>query len=115
MIVLILTLLALEMIPAALSWRTTEWCLERRDLRSAVLPVLAVLGVGTAYGLLRLTGAVILPGDNTYSFNFFDASWRDDGVRLLLIWGAPFAGTAFALIRRRRKCLPLDSQPEEKS
>lgn len=68
-----------------------------RFARSVLTLGLTALGVGLAYGLLRLSGAVLLPGDNTYSFNFFDASWRDDGIALILMYGGPFAGIAAAL------------------
>ena len=43
-----------------------------------------------------------LTGGNTWSVNLFDASWRDDGIRLLLNCGVSLSGTAAALLRERR-------------
>ena len=51
----------------------------------------------------RLTGIIVYPGDHTWSVDFFDASWRDDGVRFLVLFGGTFAGTAAALLPRRNK------------
>ena len=84
--------------------RAAEWCLGRRwrVLRVLAWLVLAALAVATVYGLLRLAGIIRLPGDNTWSVNLFDASWRDVGILLLLNCGAPLAGTVAALLRERR-------------
>ena len=84
--------------------RAAGWCLDRRRrvLRLLIWLILAALAGGTVYGLLRMAGIVRLSGDNTYSVNLFDASWRDDGARLLLLCGGPFTGIAAALIRAGR-------------
>ena len=58
---------------------------------------LIALGAGIAYGLLRLTGLIRFPGDNTYSINYLNASWRDDGARVLVACCGPFAGILVAL------------------
>ena len=101
MLLIVFVLLVFALIPASVCFRIAEWCLRRR-LWVLVCLALAVLGAGTVYGLLRLTGAVILPDDHAWSMDFFDASWRDDGVRLLML--SPFAGaTAAALPARNRK------------
>ncbi len=85
--------------------RAAGWCLGRRQRALSVLVwlVLAALAAGTVYGLLRLLGIILLPGDNTWSVNFFDASWRDDGIRFLLNCGVPAAGIAAALVRGERE------------
>ena len=74
--------------------RAAGWCLDRRRraLRLLIWLILAALAGGTVYGLLRMAGIVRLS----------DASWRDDGARLLLLCGAPFTGIAAALIREGR-------------
>ena len=77
---------------------------------------LAALGAGVAYGLLRLGGVVLLPDDNTYSTNFFNASWRDEGVFLLLAFGGPLAGIAAALLskpaQKREEDMNHGKQPD---
>lgn len=84
---------------AIVVYRAAGWCLNRgwRTLRFLFWLVLAALAAGTVYGLLRLTGIVLLPDDNTWSVNWLEASWRDDGFRILLHCGAPLAGIAAAL------------------
>ena len=114
MAITVIMLLALASMPAIVFYRAAEWCLRRR-LRAPAYLVLAVLGLGTLYGLLRLTGVLVFPGDHTWSVDFFDASWRDDGVRFLVPFGGGFAGTAAALFPGRKKGNALsDSQNEEK-
>jgi hypothetical protein len=95
-------LLALASMPAIVFYRAAEWCLRRR-LRAPAYLVLAVLAVGTACGLLRLTGVIIFPSDHTWSVDFFNASWRDEGVGFLMIFGAPFSGVLAALLSRRKQ------------
>ena len=86
---------------AIVCFRAAEWCLNkrRRALQIALWLLLTAMAMGIVYGLLRLTGAVLFPGDNTYSVNFFDASWRDDGARVLLACGAPFVAISAAPVR----------------
>ncbi|MCI9331277.1 MAG: hypothetical protein HFG05_03785 [Oscillibacter sp.] len=96
MILMIGFLLFVAVLPGILAFRISVWCLNRR-LNIPVYLILATLGVGTVYGLLRLSGVLIFPGDHTWSVDFFDASWRDDGVRFLVLSGGTFAGTAAAL------------------
>ena len=81
-----------------------RWCLRRNHwlFRGLVLAAMAVCLLGCGYGVLRLTGAVILPGDNTYSFNFLDATWRDHGAALLLVYGGFLTSIAAALVSARR-------------
>ena len=84
------------------AFHISAWCLNRR-LNIPVYLALAALGAGTVYGLLRLSGVIVFPSDHTWSVDFFDASWRDDGVRFLVLFGGTFAGTATALLPRRHK------------
>ena len=84
------------------AFHISAWCLNRR-LNILVYLVLAALGAGTVYGLLRLSGVIVFPSDHTWSVDFFDASWRDDGVRFLVLFGGTFAGTAVALRPRRHQ------------
>lgn len=84
------------------AFHISAWCLNRR-LNILVYLVLAALGAGTVYGLLRLSGVIVFPSDHTWSVDFFDAFWRDDGVRFLVLFGGTFAGTAVALLPRRHK------------
>lgn len=88
-----------------LTCRAAGWCLNRRQWapRLLVLLALALLCAGMAYGLLRLTGTVKLPSDNTYSYNFYDATWRDDGIHLLQLCAAPWIGIIAALVSNRKK------------
>ena len=112
MILILFFLLLAAWLLACVFYRASQWCLDRR-LKILVHLALAVLGVGAAYGLLRLTGAIVFPSDNTWSINFLNASWRDDGVRLLVPFGGAFAGTAAALAVRRKKSVS-SSRPEIK-
>ena len=114
MILIIGFLLLAAALLAIVAFRISGSCLNRR-LSFLVYLALAVLGLGTLYGLLRLTGVLVFPGDHTWSVDFFDASWRDDGVRFLVPFGGGFAGTAAALFPGRKKGNALsDSQNEEK-
>ncbi len=117
MLLVLLLLFAVASMPGVICFRAGEWCLDRRrrGRRSLVFLALAVLGAGTAYGLLRLMGIIVLPGDNTYSVNFFDASWRDDGVRWVVACGGSFAGAALALMRKKAGKPSLNPKIEEKS
>ena len=85
-------------------FRGAVWCLERRSAagRLVLAAVMAAAAAGAGYGLLRLSGLLIFPRDNTYSVNFFDASWRDEGIGFLQLFGGPLGGGIAALISRRR-------------
>ena len=95
---------AFAALAGVLCCRISRWCLGRQVpvLRIGVLAALAVLGAGLLYGLLRFGGAIRLPGDNTYSFNFFDATWRDDGMNCILLCVGPFAGLAASLVPSKK-------------
>ena len=64
MILILFFLLLAAWLLACVFYRASQWCLDRR-LKILVHLALAVLGVGAAYGLLRLTGAIVFPSDNT--------------------------------------------------
>ena len=102
MILVIGFLFLIAALLGVVAFRISAWCLNRR-LNSLVYLALAVLCAGTVYGLLRLTRTIVFPGDHTWSVDFFDASWRDDGVRFLVPFGGAFAGTAAALLSHRKK------------
>ena len=102
MILIIGFLLLAAALLAIVAFRISGWCLNRR-LSFLVYLALAVLGLGTLYGLLRLTGVLVFPGDHTWSVDFFNASWRDEGVGFLMIFGAPFSGVLAALLSRRKQ------------
>ena len=102
MILIIGFLFLIAVLLVIVAFHIFTWCLNRR-LNILVYLALVILGVGTVYGLLRLTGIIVYPGDHTWSVDFFDASWRDDGVRFLVLFGGTFAGTAAALLPRRNK------------
>lgn len=102
MILILIFLLTAVWLQTVVFYQASRWCLNKRR-KVLVLLALAVLGAGAVYGLLRLTGVIILPSDNTWSVNFFDASWRDDGVRLLILCGGPFAGAAALMAGRKER------------
>ena len=86
-------------LPGMLAFGVARWFSGRggRIARVVLLLALAALGVGVAYGVLRLGGLIRFPYDHMRSTNFFDVSWRDDGVRRILLCGGPFTGIAAAL------------------
>ena len=62
---------------------------------SAVALLLSVAGM--VYGVLRFSGSLLFSYDNTNSYNWFDATWRDDGFRWFCICIPAFAGIIAAL------------------
>lgn len=105
-ILLLLFMLALfPLMTGIVSYRAAEWCLDRQSgaLRFLVWLALTAAAAGTLCGFLRLSGFLRLPDDNTWSLNDFDASWRDDGVRLLQIFTGPLGGCAAALVFDRKR------------
>ena len=53
--------------------------------------------IGFLYGSLRFGGVITFPTDNTISWNFFDASWRDDGFGYIYICVSALTGFALAV------------------
>ena len=85
-------------------FRAALWGMERWGVvKYLVWVVVLAAAAGTVYGLLRLSGLLLLPGDNTISFNEFDASWRDDGACFLQTSTGPLIGGAAALVLHRKK------------
>ena len=80
-------------------------CLKRyeRTVRFVCVLVLLALVVGMAYGFLRFSGMILFPNDNTISFNWFSASWRDDGFRYLYGCSTFAVGIAAALHYSKEK------------
>lgn len=86
----------------------SRWCLARKNqtfrtaFRGLAWAVVVACALMCVYGILRLTGVILLPGDNTYSFNWYDASWRDEGVAVFTIYGSFLTGLVPALLQARR-------------
>ena len=76
----------------------SRWGMERsRVLQIVCSALLFLLAAGMVYGVLRFNGAIRFPNDNTVSFNWFDASWRDVGFKCVYGCGTFAAGLAAAL------------------
>lgn len=67
-----------------------RWSLRRKNrlirfiTRTGSLLCLTILTAGIIYGILRFSGTIMFADDNTISYNWFDASWRDDGFGYVL-------------------------------
>lgn len=85
-----------------------RWCLRRSSrllrglFRGLFYAAMAACVLGCVYGVLRFTGALILPGDNAYSFNLFDATWRDEGVSMIVVYGGFLTSITAAMVSVRR-------------
>ena len=76
----------------------SRWIMERsRVLQIACTALLFLLAVGMVYGVLRFSGTIRFPNDNTVSFNWFGTSWRDDGFKYVYGCSTFAAGLAAAL------------------
>ena len=53
---------------------------------------------GLLYGLLRYGGAITFATDNTMSWNWFDASWRDDGFPFIYYCSFALIGIVLAIL-----------------
>lgn len=53
---------------------------------------------GLLYGSLRFGGVITFPSDNTMSWNWFDASWRDDGFDFIYLCGSALIGIVSAIL-----------------
>ena len=58
--------------------------------------------IGLLYGVLRFSGVIMFPTDNTISWNWFDASWRDDGFEFIHPCGCALIGMALAVLTERK-------------
>lgn len=74
-------------------------------IRVGFLLCLAILTAGMIYGALRFSGTIMFATDNGISYNWFDASWRDDGFNYIYGCGTVFVGfvTAFLFEIRNAK------------
>ena len=70
----------------------------RAVVRAVFLLCLAILTVGMIYGALRFSGTIMFASDNCISYNWFDASWRDDGFKYIYGCGTAFAGFLAAFL-----------------
>ena len=58
--------------------------------------VLLGLSAGLIYGLLRAAGVILYPDDNYMSWNFFDSSFRTEGIKLAVPCGLELAAVLIA-------------------
>ena len=64
------------------TWVFVRWCVKWKAGRVLCGIVLLGLSAGLIYGLLRAAGMLLYPDDNYMSWNFFDSSFRTEGVQL---------------------------------
>ena len=64
--------------------------------------VLVMLAAGMLYGILRFSGIILFPDDNTLSAHWFSASWRDDGFRSFYGCGT-FAAAILVALHAEKK------------
>ena len=55
----------------------------RRIVQTGCVLTLVLLGAGILYGVLRFSGMIVFPNDNSCSVNWLNDSWRDDGFRYM--------------------------------
>ena len=85
-----------------------RWSLQRKNrivklvARTIVLFCLMTLSAGMIYGILRFSGTIMFSSDNTISYNWFDASWRDEGFDYIYKCGTAFIGIVTAVISVKR-------------
>lgn len=54
--------------------------------------------IGLVYGLLRFNGVITFPTDNFVSWNWFDASYRDEGFALMYFCCSALIGISSAIL-----------------
>lgn len=105
---------ALLYLPLALLWGVlgffaARWSLRRKNkvmrriVKAGFLLCLAAMIAGVLYGILRFSGTIMFADDNTISYNWFDASWRDDGFEYIYKCGAVSVVIAAALLSERKQ------------
>ena len=67
-------------------------------VRMGFLLCFAILTTGMVYGVLRFSGTIMFTTDNGISYNWFDASWRDDGFKYIYGCGTVLAGFVTAIL-----------------
>lgn len=91
-----------------LCYIVARWSLQRKNkivklvVRAVGLFCLMALGTGIIYGVLRFSGTIMFVSDNTISYNWFDASWRDDGFNYIYKCGTAFIGIIAAVLSVKR-------------
>lgn len=80
----------------------TRWGLQKSNsklktlTRFVLLLCMSVLTIGIVYGVLRFSGVILYSDDNTISYNWFDASWRDNGFDYFYWCGVALLGILMA-------------------
>ena len=70
-----------------------------KTITKLVMPLISFpLIIGILYGSLRFGGVITFPSDHTMSWNWFDASWRDDGFEFIHPCGCALIGIASAIL-----------------
>jgi len=89
-----------------ISFSVTRWGLRKANsklqtlTRFVLLLCMSILTIGIVYGVLRFTGLILYVDDNTVSYNWFDASWRDDGFEYFYWCGMALLGILAAHFAR---------------
>ena len=103
-------LIALLRLPIAIPLGMAAYALLRMLLRRfhritqvGCTLALAVLGVGILYGILRFSGVILFPEDNSWSVNWLDDSWRDDGFQYMYGCGISTVAILAALHAEKKK------------
>ena len=85
-----------------------HWSLQQKNkvvrlvVKTVGLFCLIALGTGIIYGILRFSGTIMFSSDNTISYNWFDASWRDEGFDYIYKCGTAFIGIITAVLSVKR-------------
>ena len=99
----------LALLWGALGFFAVRWSLRRKNkvvrriVKAGLLLCLAALTAGVLYGILRFSGTIMFADDNTISYNWFDASWRDDGFEYVYKCGIAFVVIAAAVLSERKQ------------
>jgi hypothetical protein len=85
----------------------TRWSLRRKNrimrriLNTGILFSFMISAAGIVYGILRFSGILIFAKDNTVSYNWFDASYRDEGFKYIYSCGVLFLSLVIAGLSQR--------------
>lgn len=74
----------------------------QRIARILLVLCLIVLSVNILYGFLRYSGVLLKPGDNGWSLNDLDGSWRDDGFDHFYWSGVMLLGALVGICKGKR-------------
>ena len=81
-------------------------------VRAGLFLCLTILIAGIIYGALRFSGTILFTDDNTVSYNWFGASWRDDGFKYIYTCGIAFIGIVTAFLFEKRSWKPANTTLE---